>query len=77
MSLENTGMVVVTANMVETRRISIQKTKHDVGGRLAGWALTETYHKSGIAYKSPTYKSMEVKGDKLYVRIEDAAGTGC
>jgi len=44
MSLENTGMVVVSDLVEDTTNIH-PKNKHDVGGRLAGWALTETYHK--------------------------------
>jgi len=50
------------------------KDKHDVGYRLADWALAETYHKSGIAYKSPMYKDMTIKGDKVTLNIDVASG---
>lgn len=71
MSLENTGMVVISDLVEDTTNIH-PKNKHDVGLRLAAWALVETYHKTGIAYKSPVYKGMEVKGDKILVSIGEA-----
>jgi sialate O-acetylesterase len=71
MSLENTGMVVISDIAGDTTDIH-PKNKHDVGLRLANWALAETYHKNGIAYKNPMYKDMEVKGNKIVVNIINA-----
>jgi len=71
MHLENTGMVVVSDIVGDTTDIH-PKNKHDVGLRLANWALAETYHRSGITYKDPTYQSMEVKGDKITLTIDNA-----
>jgi sialate O-acetylesterase len=71
MRLENTGMVVVSDLVSDTTDIH-PKDKHDVGLRLANWALAETYHKSGVTYKNPTYQSMDIKGDKITLTIENA-----
>lgn len=73
MSMGNTGMVVISDLVSDTTNIH-PKDKHDVGYRLANWALAETYHKSGIAYKSPMYAGIEVKGDKMIVTTDAAAG---
>lgn len=71
MRLENTGMVVISDLVEDTTDIH-PKNKHDVGLRLANWALAETYHHSGITYKNPTYQSMEIKGDKITITFMDA-----
>jgi sialate O-acetylesterase len=71
MKLENTGMVVISDLVDDTTNIH-PKNKHDVGLRLANWALAETYHKSGIAYKNPAYTTMETKGNKIWVSFENA-----
>ena len=73
MSLPGTGMVVISDLVSDTTNIH-PKDKHDVGYRLANWALTQTYHKNAIAYKSPMYKDMSVKGEKLTVNIDVAPG---
>jgi len=56
MNFPNTGMVVVTDLVDDVNNIH-PSNKHDVGYRLANWALAETYKQKGIAYKSPMYKS--------------------
>jgi sialate O-acetylesterase len=71
MRLENTGMVVISDLVTDTTDIH-PKNKHDVGLRLANWALAETYHKTGITYKNPSYQSMEIKGDKITLTIDNA-----
>ncbi|HEY4336500.1 MAG TPA: sialate O-acetylesterase [Puia sp.] len=71
MRLENTGMVVVSDLVTDTADIH-PKNKHDVGLRLANWALAGTYHKSGIVYKNPTYQGMEIKGDKITLTVDNA-----
>ncbi|MDR3712803.1 MAG: sialate O-acetylesterase [Puia sp.] len=69
--LPGTGMVVISDLVSDTTDIH-PKDKHDVGLRLAGWALAETYHKDGIVYRSPSFKSMEVRGDKIAIQLENA-----
>jgi sialate O-acetylesterase len=71
MQVEHTGMVVVSDIAGDTADIH-PKDKHDVGYRLAAWALAETYHRQGLDYKNPAYQNMEVKGDKAIVTISDA-----
>jgi sialate O-acetylesterase len=70
----NTGMVVISDITDDTSDIH-PKDKHDVGLRLAGWALANTYHRdTDVPYKSPAYQHMEVKGDKIVVTCSDAPG---
>ena len=71
MAHNNVGMVVTTDLVDDTADIH-PKNKHDVGYRLANWALAETYHKEGITYKSPMYKNMEVQKDKVIVSFDNA-----
>ena len=66
-----TGMVVVSDLVNDTSDIH-PKDKHDVGIRLANWALAETYHQSGLNYKNPQEANWEVDGDKVTVNFSDA-----
>ncbi len=73
MSLANTGMVVITDITGDTTDIH-PKNKRDVGLRLAGWALAETYHLPNIIYKNALYKSMAVKDGKAVISFDNAGG---
>lgn len=66
MSHPNTGMVVIT-DLVDDVKDIHPRNKRDVGDRLAAWALAETYHKTGITYKSPSFKNMVVNKNKAVV----------
>jgi len=46
--------------------------KETVGNRLALWALGQTYGRKGFGYATPTYKSMEISGKKIYINIDNA-----
>ncbi len=70
MAFPNVGMVVIT-DLVDNIKDIHPKNKHDVGYRLAAWALAETYHQDGIIYKSPVYKSMEIKKDNIVITFEN------
>jgi sialate O-acetylesterase len=72
MSLSNVGMVVVT-DLVDNINDIHPKDKHDVGYRLANWALAETYHQSGTVYKNPVYKNMEVQQEKAIIHFDNAS----
>jgi len=66
----NVGMAVVTDLVDDTTDIH-PKNKHEVGHRLAGWALADTYHKTGFPYKSPLYKNVEIKKDKAIISFDN------
>jgi sialate O-acetylesterase len=66
-----TGLVVVSDITGDTTNIH-PKDKHDVGIRLANWALAETYHRPGLYYKNPRESGVEAKGDRLVVSFADA-----
>ena len=68
--IENTGMVVISDLVEDTTNIH-PKNKHDVGLRLAGWALAETYHRKDVVYRNPTYRTMQVEGDKAVLSFSD------
>jgi len=70
----NVGMAVISDLVDDTTNIH-PANKRDVGLRLANWALGQTYHKEGITYKSPMYKSMSVNKDRIEIEFEDT-GTG-
>lgn len=71
MSFPNTGMVVIT-DLVEDVKNIHPGNKKDVGARLADWALAETYHRKGLVYKSPVFKSMVVKSGKADIYFDNA-----
>lgn len=69
----NTGMVVISDlvdNVADIHPIS----KQQVGLRLARMALAETYGEKLTDYKSPVYKSMEIKKNKVTISFLDAEG---
>jgi len=72
MEIPRTGMVVISDLVDDINNVHPQN-KSEVGLRLANYALAETYDKNDIAYKSPFYKSMEIKKDKIHIRFENAA----
>lgn len=67
----NVGMAVITDLVDDTTDIH-PKNKHGVGYRLANWALAETYHKTGIVYKSPFYSAMKITGSKAVISFLNA-----
>ena len=73
MQLPNVGMVVISDLVTDTSDIH-PKNKHDVGYRLAGWALAENYHLQQPAYRSPQYKDMQTQGGKIKLHFDFADG---
>lgn len=67
----NTGMVVIH-DLVDNVHDIHPKMKKEVGERLAGLALTQTYHVNGLAYKYPLYQNMQVEKGKVRIRFTDA-----
>jgi sialate O-acetylesterase len=64
-------MVVVSDITGDTNDIH-PINKIDVGKRLAGWALANTYGKKDIIYSGPLYRSMEVNGNKAIIHFDFA-----
>lgn len=71
MAYPNVGMVVVT-DLVDNIKDIHPKNKHIVAERLANWALAETYHKEGLLYKSPMYKTMDVQKNRAIINFDNA-----
>jgi sialate O-acetylesterase len=69
-ALAKTGMVV-TSDLVDNINDIHPKLKKEVGERLANYALADTYGKTGIAYKSPTYKSMQPVKNSIRILFND------
>lgn len=68
----NTGMVLttdITGNVYDVHPAN----KHDVGYRLANWALGETYHRQGFVYLYPLYREMKIEKDKVIISFENAS----
>jgi sialate O-acetylesterase len=73
LKIPHTGMAVVTDLVDDIKDIHPQN-KHDVGNRLALWALAKTYGKKDLVYSGPLYKSMTVKGDKVLLHFAHVGG---
>lgn len=71
LKLPNTGEAVIT-DLGEAEDIH-PKNKQDVAKRLARWALAQDYG-INVVFRSPMYKSMEVKGDRLHVHFDHVGG---
>ncbi len=69
----HTGMIVINDLVTDTNDIH-PKNKHEVGYRLANWALAETYGQPGIHYKSPQYKNMSLQKDKVIIGFDNLPG---
>ena len=67
-----TGMAIIN-DTGEARDIH-PKNKHDVGERLALWALAKDYGKD-VTYSGPLYRSSQIKGGTIRVSF-DQAGDG-
>lgn len=70
-SYPHTGMVV-TADLTSDVHNVHPANKHDVGKRLANWALGDHYRLPGIIYKSPVIKAWHIQKDKIVLEIADA-----
>ena len=70
--IPNTGMV--TTLDVGDLNIIHPSEKEIVGKRLALWALGQTYGIKGFRYTTPTYHSMEIKDNRIYIKIDNSPG---
>ena len=72
LALENTGMAV-TMDIGNPRDIH-PRNKQDVGHRLALLALAKDYGYTELEYSGPVYRAMEVRGDRIVLSFDHAAG---
>ena len=63
------GMVVISDLVDDTTNIH-PKNKKDPALRLAAWALANTYHREGIKYSSPFFKSITVNKGKAVIAFD-------
>ena len=73
----NSMALIPNSGMVATVDIGEEKCIHPaekltISKRLALWALSETYNVKGLPYKSPAYKSMQVKDSVVVISFENA-----
>ena len=72
LATENTGMAV-TMDIGNNDNIH-PANKHEVGDRLAYWALNKDYGRKDIQFSGPLYKSMEISGNKIVLSFDYADG---
>jgi sialate O-acetylesterase len=70
-TVPNTGMVVIS-DLVDDVKDIHPKNKTDVGKRLANYALAETYKQNVGAYKSPSFESLKIEKDKVFISFGNA-----
>ena len=73
LTIPSTGMAVTT-DIVHNLADIHPKNKHDVGKRLALWALAKDYGKKRIQYSGPLYQSMKIDEDKIILSFAHAKG---
>ena len=66
--------MVITSDLVDTVTDIHPRKKKEVAERLANLALSQTYGKQGVIWKSPSYKSMSIEKDKIRVSFNDLGG---
>lgn len=71
-STPKTGMAIIN-DTGEANDIH-PKNKHEVGERLALWALAQDYGRD-LVYSGPLYRFFKVRGDAIHVKL-DHVGTG-
>ncbi len=71
-SVTNAGLVVT----IDLGEADIHpKNKQDVGKRLAFWALANVYGKTDLVWRGPTYKSMQIEGDRIRITFDSNGGS--
>lgn len=72
-TVPGTGMAVISDLVDDVTNIH-PRYKKGVGDRLAGWALAETYGRTGFKYKHASLRSAEFKRSQAIVTLDDAEG---
>lgn len=71
--LPRTGMVVTT-DLVDDLNDIHPRNKKDVGERLARWALSQDYGKTGIEVSGPVFHHGEIDGTRAILHFDHAVG---
>ncbi len=71
-TISKSGMAVI--NDIGDARDIHPKNKHDVGERLARWALVQDYGKKDVVISGPLYSGMEKRDGKIVVSFDHASG---
>jgi sialate O-acetylesterase len=71
-SIPNSGMAVI--NDIGNLKDIHPKNKQEVGRRLALLALAKTYSQNNVVCSGPTFKSLNLEGDKLRVNFDNVGG---
>jgi len=69
LEIPGTGQVIVT-DLVDNPSDIHPSYKWEVGRRLALIALNKTYGKKDIVFSGPKYKSMRIKGNKIFINFD-------
>lgn len=72
LKIPNTGMAVTT-DLVDNITDIHPKNKKDVALRLARWALSKDYAKSGIEVSGPLFREQKIEGNKIRVFFSHSA----
>lgn len=70
--LPNTGEAIIT-DLGEAHDIH-PRNKQDVAKRLARWALAQNYGYDALVYRSPIYKSHELRGNRILITFDHVGG---
>lgn len=73
LELPGTGQAIVT-DLVDNPSDIHPSYKWEVGRRLALIALNKTYGKKDVVFSGPVYKSMKIKGDKIFIGFNHTGG---
>jgi sialate O-acetylesterase len=68
----NVGMIVINDLVTDIHNVH-PADKHDVGLRLANWALADHYNIPGIVYKSPVIKNFHINQNKIIINVDNAS----
>ena len=72
LDLKHTGMAVIIDLADAHNPGDIHpKNKQDVGGRLARWALHQTYEMDALVPSGPLYTGHEIKGRKVHLSFKN------
>ncbi len=71
-NVKKTGMAII--NDIGTADNIHPPNKHDVGGRLARWALAKDYGKTGFSLSGPIYKSHSMDNGQFLITFDHAKG---